>query len=154
MTPGEALLSVQAALNARGLPGDSCGLLEQSRTFIVCLRPADSWAADPVADVLEAMGCEVSVNGSVFGKVTGKLLPAPELPPAEVRSANSSSVAEGAALTEAPADKLCRGPCGQVKPLDSFSLNSTSPQGKRRRMHFCRPCDAARQKRARGATVS
>lgn len=153
MDAEQALHAVQAALEAHNLPG-SVGLRTSDRTFLVALKPADSKAADAVADLLEQMGMEVSVNGMVFGRLTGKLLPAPELPPAEVRSADSCRVVELVTVTEVPADKLCRGPCGQVKPLEEFSLNGRTPQGRQRRMHWCRPCHAAGQRAKHAASVT
>jgi len=152
MTPGEALLEVQGALRARRLPG-GVGLRERDRCFIVQLAPGDLGARPAVAELLTAMGCETSINGhgTVYGKLTGRLRPAPPLPPVHVSSSDSGRAAELAAVTAA---KRCNGPCGQVLPLDSFSLNGRSPLGKQRRMHVCKPCDAARQARGYAARAA
>jgi hypothetical protein len=143
MDAEQALHAVQAALEAHSLPG-SVGLRTADRTFLVALRPADSKAADAVADVLEAMGMEVSVNGMVFGKLTGKLLPAP---PAVVTSADSSSAAEGAALTGL---RRCAD-CLQRFPVETFTFINRSTG---RRCSYCRDCEHRRQKRARVARTS
>jgi hypothetical protein len=153
VTAEEALHAVQDAMAARGLPGGSVGLRTADRTFIAVLGPAHLRHRTAITELLTAMGCEVSVNGFVYGKVTGKLLPAPELPPVPVRSADSCSAAELTEMT-VTAGKVCRGPCGEFKPLDSFSLNGRTPEGRQRRMHWCRPCHAAQQRERHAARMA
>lgn len=141
------LAALASALELHGL-GPQVGLLDPAMFpqhkggtgILVC---CDHAARGTAAWLLEQMGCAVRDHElGVEAHLRGELLPAPPLPPVHVRSADSCSVAELAAVT---AVKRCNGPCGQVLPLDSFSLNGRSPLGKQRRMHFCRPCDAARQ---------
>ena len=144
LTAIEALLEVQQALRDRGLPGGA-GLREADRTFIVVLSPDDHSAAPAVAELLGQMGCEVAVNGFVYGKVTGRLLPASELPPLQVWSADCCHAAEQAAVTVV---RRCAGPCGLLLPVSEFCwLNRAA--GKRGPR--CRPCDAARVKLSRAA---
>lgn len=141
MTPEEALHAVQQALADRGLPG-GVGLRQETRTFIVCLAPADRKAAPAVAELLESMGCQVAVNGFVYGRLAGRL----RVPPVHVSSADSCRAAESAAVTAA---KRCNGPCGEVKPVSEFSSN-----GGGKLMPACRPCDAARQRTQRLARMA
>jgi hypothetical protein len=140
MTPGEALLTVQAALEAWKLPG-GVGLREADRTFIVQLAPGDVRARPAVAGLLTAMGCEIVVNGHrdvVYGKLSGLLHPAPPLPPAHVGGADSAHAAELAALTTLKrcADYLL------VKDLEDFIFLSRKTG---RRCSYCVPCEKRRQ---------
>lgn len=154
MTPGEALLEVQAALRDRGLPGGA-GLRESDRTFIVQVNPGspgDLRARPAIAALLASMGCETAVNGhgTVYGKLTGRLLPAPELPPVHVSSSDSCSVAELAAVTAMAAVKRCAD-CLQQLPVTAFIFLSRATG---RRCSYCGECERRRQKRAREARMA
>jgi hypothetical protein len=141
------------ALEAHGLPG-GVGLLPAESWprhrggigITVVLAPGDHRAAPAVAELLQAMGCLVRPHAlGIEGHLRNgsKLLPAPPLPDTEVRSADSARSAEGAAVVPR---KRCLGPCGAVLPLDSFSLNGRTPEGRQRRMHWCKTCHAAGQR--------
>ena len=104
----------------RQLPGGA-GLREADRTFLVQLAPGDLGAAPAVAELLSSMGCTIVANGHkdvVLGHLAGKLLPAPELSPVRIRSADCCSAAELAAVA---AMKLCTR-CGQVKEPGDFPV--------------------------------
>jgi hypothetical protein len=90
------------------------------------------------------MGCawvkpdEIGIG--VEGHLAGKLLPAPPVPPVQVRSADSARLAEGAKVTVVTG-KRCNGPCGEVRPLEEFSWRN---QAKGWRNSPCRACESVR----------
>ena len=141
VTPIEAILAVQAALEDHGLPG-GVGLREADRTFIVVPAPADRWAVPAITALLTAMGCECSVDrhGIVSGRLAGRLRPAPPLPPVDVSAVSTGQAAGAAAVT---IGKRCKGPCGQVKPLEEFPFWR---KARGYRGPACYECDRARQR--------
>ena len=142
MTPGEALLAVQAALRAHELPG-GVGLVEKTRTFIVALGiNGGRVAASAVIALLEGMGLKCA-EPDRLGILLAALPPGARLqpaPPVRVSSADSATAAEGAALVTG---KRCTGPCGQVKEPEAFPWwrKAKGYRGSR-----CYECDRARQR--------
>jgi hypothetical protein len=143
MAPGEALLQVQQALLDRQLPG-GVGLRESDRCFIVVPGVRDRLA---VASLLERMGMEVSgVNGTVYGHLAGRLLPAPPLLPALVSSSDCCRAAELAAVLML---KRCAD-CREWFPAESYvwwdrKIGKRSP--------YCPGCNALASDRGTGRTA-
>ena len=143
MTSGEAIAAVEAALSARGLPGN-VGLRHADRVFIIDLGPEDRAVGPAVGELLGQMGCTVTFDrhGYAFARLDGRLLPAPE-PPEVVINVTSSELASVTGAAAAPVlSKKCN-MCGEVRPLTSF------PWRNRQRGYrgpYCGECDRSRQR--------
>jgi hypothetical protein len=147
VTPGEAILTVQSALAAHGLPGN-VGLMEQTRMFIIALGTNGGREAAPaVAGLLAAMGLEpgeADKLGLLRARCPSRLRPAP-VPVVRAGSADSCSAAEAATVT---AVKMSNGPCGRVLPLEAFSWRNRERGW---RCSYCPECDRLGQKQRKAA---